>query len=141
MTPLASRPVWDLQAPGSASASARGFLGAFGQTAYWPLRNGNNEYQLLPLICLLKRFTSSGWVLLPVSLCSMRGIPRASPQDKTARTTITAQSWHRRGEDCFQPPQPASVGRNDRYNWASGFFYIYMSGEGRQWLFSATLLN
>lgn len=73
---------------------------------------------------------SSGWVLLPVSLCSMRGIPRASPQDKTARTTITAQSWHRRGEDCFQPPQPASVGRNDRYNWASGFFlHLYVWGR------------
>lgn len=70
------------------------------------------------------------WVLLPVSPRSVLGIPGSPLQDKTVGTTITAQSWHRRGDDCFQPSQPTTVGTNDRYNQASGFsLHLYVWGR------------
>jgi len=70
----------------------------------------------------LQAVHGSGWALLPA-----QGIPGARLWDKTARATITARSWHRRGEDCSQP---TSVGTNDRYNQASGFFlHLYVWGR------------
>lgn len=78
----------------------------------------------------LRAVQGLGWVLLRVSPGSVQGTLGAPPQDKTARTTITAPSWHRRGEDCFQPSQPTSVGTNDRYNRASGvFLHLYVWGR------------
>lgn len=133
MTPLANRAGWDLQAAGSAPGSARGFLGAFGGTAlescfsHCKMETTSIISSLL-FICSadLRAVHVLGWVLLPVSPRSMQGILGAPPQDKTARTTITARSWHRRGEDCFQPSQPKSGGTNDRYNRASGVFFTFI---------------
>lgn len=133
MTPLANRASWDLQALGLVPGSARGFLGVFSATtpgsgfSDCKMETTNIIFSFL-FICStnLRAVHVLGWILLPVSLRSMQGILGAPPQDKTVRTTITARSWHRRGEDCFQPSQPMSVGTNDRYNWASGFFFTFI---------------